>query len=263
MNEIICGKSEDVIDTLPSNSVNLIISSPPYNVDLGNNKFKKDGYDEYEDNKDHEKFLDEVKLVFDKAKRVLTDDGRVVINTGNTKNGRIPTAHDTVHFMTKELRYKMYTTIIWNKLQTSNRTAWGSFNSPSFPSFPTSIEYILVFAKNSLKLTHKGISDLDKQEFIKWSYSYWDFQPETNMSKYDHPAMFPVELPTRCIKLFTYKGDTILDPYSGAGTTCYAAKLLERNYIGIDMSEKYCETARKRLARVKDKKALSNFFDII
>lgn len=262
MNEIICGKSEEVLDKLPADSINLIVCSPPYNVDLGKNKFKKNGYDEYEDNKEHEQFLSDVKLVFDKAKRVLKEDGRVVINTGNTKNGRIPTAHDTVHFMTKELGYKMYTTIIWNKSQTSNRTAWGSFNSPSFPSFPTSIEYILVFAKNSLKLLHKGISDLDKQEFIKWSYSYWDFPPETDMNKYDHPAMFPLELPIRCIKLFTYKGDTILDPYSGAGTTCVAAKLLERNYIGIDMSEKYCETARKRLSKIKTVEQLKNFFPI-
>lgn len=264
MNKIFHGKSEEMIDQIPDNSVNLIVTSPPYNIDLGNAKTKSKRmkkYDEYDDAISHEQFLEDRRLFFSRVKRVLKDDARIVINISDTENGRVPLGPDIVHLMVRELGYKMYTTIVWNKsFQTSNRCSWGSWMSPSAPSFPTPFEWIYVFAKEHIKLQHTGKTDLDKQEFLDWSLAYWNFSGERRMSEFDHPAMFPEELPKRCIKMFSYIGDTVLDPYNGVGTTCVVAKKLERQYIGIDMSEKYCKTAQNRLNKIISREEIGVFF---
>jgi DNA modification methylase len=266
MNKIFCGKSEEVIDELPDKSVNLIITSPPYNIDLGNKKvkskrFKK--YDEYEDNISHEQFLNDRRIFFEKAKRILKDDARIIINISDDKNGRIPLGADIVHLMVRELGYKMYTTIVWNKSnQTSNRCSWGSFMSPVAPSFPTPFEWIYVFYNKTPKLIHRGITDLDRKEFVDWSLAYWNFSGESKMKQFDHPAMFPEELPKRCIKMFSFKGDVVLDPYNGVGTTCLVAKKFDRKYIGIDLSEEYCKKAESRLKTVFNREELNTFFPV-
>ena len=89
--------------------------------------------------------------------------------------------------------------------------------------------------------------DITKEEFKKWVNAEWSIAPERNMKKYDHPAMFPEELVRRAIKLFSYKNDIVLDPFNGAGTTTFVAKQQERRFIGIDISEQYCNTAKNRL----------------
>lgn len=248
MNEIFCGKAEDVIKDFPDDLVNLIVTSPPYNVNLGKNKYKKDGYDFHEDNKNHDDYIQDMRTFFSNCKRILTNDARIVINIGDAKNGKITTHSDVIQMM-KELHYIPYGIIIWNKKTTSNRCAWGSFKSPSQPSFPIPFEYILIFAKNSLKLEHKGKSDLTKDEFVKWSLAHWEFPPETR-KEFEHPAPFPTELPKRCIKMLSYVDDVVLDPYCGTGTTCVTAKELNRKYIGIDISEKYCNYSKTRLRRI-------------
>lgn len=264
MNKIFCGKSEEVIDELPDKSVNLIITSPPYNIDLGNSKTKSKRmkkYDEYDDSISHEQFIEDRRIFFSKVKRILTDDARVVINISDTQNGRVPLGSDIIQLMTRELDYKMYTTIVWNKGgQTSNRCSWGSFMSPVAPSFPTPFEWIYVFANKELKLKHKGISDIDRKEFIDWSFAYWNFPGERKMNDFDHPAMFPEELPKRCIKMFSFKGDVVLDPYNGVGTTCLVAKKFDRKYIGIDLSKKYCKKAEERLNKVMSREEVNTFF---
>ena len=109
-------------------------------------------------------------------------------------------------------------------------------------------EFIEVFDKD----THKKIGDKDniditEEEFKEWVYAKWTFPPETKMKDFDHPAMFPEELPKRVLKLFSYKGDIVLDPFNGAGTTSFVAWKLKRRFIGIDISDKYCKTALKRI----------------
>lgn len=236
---------------LQNNIIDLIITSPPYNVDLGNNKYNRNPYDLYNDNKEHQQYIDWLKEIFKEAYRVLKDGGRICINIGDGKNGSVPTHSDIIYFMTHELNYIPITTIIWNKNQIGNRTAWGSFNSPSCPSFPTPFEYLLVFAKGNKKLQNKGDTDLTKEEFINWSLSIWNFAPETKMKQIGHPAMFPEELAKRCIKMFSWIGSNVLDPFSGAGTTCKVAKELNRNYIGFDISKEYCDIANKRINIIK------------
>ncbi len=231
------------IPLLQDNSIDLLITSPPYNVNL--NKVKQ-GYDIYNDNKCHLEFIQWLKSIFELLYPKIKKGGRLVINIGDGKNGAIPTSSDVIQFM-KELNYIPFTHIIWNKKHTSSRTAWGSWLSPSCPSFPTPFEHILVFCKETNILNHKGNSDLIKQEFIDYSLAMWEFPPEKDQKKYNHSAMFPEELPKRCIKMFTYIGDTVLDIFSGIGTTCKVAKDLNRNYIGFELSEEYYKTSLSRV----------------
>ncbi|GHR67280.1 hypothetical protein JP0104_05040 [Helicobacter pylori] len=112
-------------------------------------------------------------------------------------------------------------------------------------------EFIEIFCKNNLKKEgDKDSIDITDDEFKKWVYGKWNFAPERNMKQYGHDAMFPEELVKRCLKLFSYQNDIILDPFNGAGTTTKVAKQLGRRFIGIDISEKYCEVARARLKEV-------------
>ena len=246
--EIINGKSEEVIPTLENDSIDLVVTSPPYNVDLGNNKYNKTPYNIYRDNKEHSEYIAWLTNIFLKIYPKLVSGGRVCINIGDGQNGRVPTHVDIIHFMTKELMYIPMANIVWNKNQCSNRFSWGSFSSPSCPSFPKPFEYIMIFAKDDRKLRHKGETDLTPEEFKKWAYSIWSLTGETKMKKFNHPAMFPVEIPYRLIKMLSWKGAIVLDPFNGAGTTGVACKQLGRNYIGIELSEEYCETSRKRIA---------------
>jgi len=241
--------NEDCLVTLsnmPNMFLDLVVTSPPYNVDLGNNKYHKNPYDLYRDNKDHQEYIKWLEHIFNNIYIKLKKGGRVCINIGDGKNGAVPTSSDIIQFM-KELNYIPITHIIWHKQTVGNRTSWGSWMSPSCPSFPTPFEHILVFAKDSKKLMEQGKTDLTKEEFIHWSLALWEFPPENKQNKYGHNAMFPLELPIRCIKMFSWIDSIVYDPFCGAGTACVAAKLLNRIYIGSEISEKYCEIAKQRL----------------
>lgn len=237
---------------LTNSTIDLCVTSPPYNVDLGNNKYNKTSYDLYNDNKEHHEYISWLENIFRELHYKLKSGGRVCINIGDGKNGSVPTSSDITYFMTHNLKYIPITHIIWDKSQIGSRTAWGSFNSPSCPSFPTPFEHILVFAKDDKKLQSKGETDLEKQEFIDWSIPLWKFKPETKQKQYGHPAMFPEELPRRCIKLFSWVGANVIDIFSGLGTTCKVAKDLHRNYIGFEISKEYCDLSKKRLSENVD-----------
>ena len=212
--------NEDNIQTLnrmDDDFLDLTITSPPYNVDLGNNKLNKNPYNLYNDNLEHKKYISWLESVFSLVYKKTKHGGRCIINIGDGKNGSVPTHSDIIQFMVN-IGWIPMTTIIWEKNQIGNRTAWGSFNSCSSPSFPTPFEYILVFCKGDKKLQWKGNTDLDKEDFIKWSLAVWKFAPETRMKKFGHPAMYPVELPLRCIKMFSWVGSVVYDPFMGLGT---------------------------------------------
>jgi site-specific DNA-methyltransferase (adenine-specific) len=95
-------------------------------------------------------------------------------------------------------------------------------------------------------MNESGISDITRDEFIEWTSGIWSFSGESR-KKIGHPAPFPLELPKRCIKLFSFVGDTVLDPFLGSGTTLLACALLNRRGIGVEIDRKYCELAKKRL----------------
>lgn len=239
--------NEDNLETLkriPNDYIDLTVTSPPYNVDLGNNKLNKNPYDLYDDNKEHKEYIKWLKCLFQEIYTKTKDGGRCVINIGDGQNGRIPTHSDIIQMMI-EIGWLPYTTIIWDKNQVGSRTAWGSFMNCSAPSFPTPFEYILVFCKNSRKLLTIGDTDLTKDEFIKWSLAKWTFNGET--SKTGHPAPFPIELPMRCIKMFSWIGSVVYDPFMGSGTTAIASIQTNRKYIGSEISDTYYKLATERI----------------
>lgn len=247
-NKIIHGKCEDIIPTLEDDSIDLLITSPPYNVDLGNNKYNKDGYNSYDDNKNFMEYILWMQSIFKSLKPKMKEDGRLCINIGDQKNGQIPTHFHVINFMIK-CGYNPFSTIIWNKKHTSNRSAWGSWLSPSNPSFPTPFEYILIFYNESKKKLSRGETDLTKSEFVENSSALWEI-PGCKKVKNGHPCPFPLELPTRLIKQLTWVGDTVLDIFAGSGTTGEACKNLGRNYILIESDKEYIEMTEKRLDRL-------------
>lgn len=243
-NQIVCGDSETYLrDSVKPNSVDLVITSPPYNL-----KSPKINYDQYPDTKEYADYMLWLLRIFDGAMGVMKDGARLCVNISDPKNGAIATHVHLQHYLCYA-GFNYYTTLVWDKHQLGSSTAWGSFKSPSCPSFPTQWEYILVFYKGAnRKLPEKGETDLTKEEFIEWSRGLWRFPPETrSRKKFGHPAAFPEELPRRLIKMLSWKDALVLDPFNGVGTTTLVAHQLSRRYLGFDISEDYCEVARRRI----------------
>ena len=241
MNEIICSDSLVALREMADESVDIVLTSPPYNYGME--------YDTHDDNGDSGEYLEQILTVFVECKRVLKSGGRLIINIQPNYKQYFPTHHKITQRMIDEGMI-WRGEIIWLKNNLRKLTAWGSWKSPSCPYLSYPFEFIEVFSKDSLKhVGDKNDIDITKDEFIKYVNGHWSMAPETKMKEYGHPAMFPEELVERCLKLFSYKGDVVLDPFNGAGTTTLVAHKLERNYIGIDMSETYCSVARDRIAR--------------
>ena len=182
----------------------------------------------------------------------MKKSGRIALNVGDPHNGKILSHVDISHFMVRELNYLSMANIVWEKSQISNRLSWGSWCSASSPSFPKSFEYIMIFAKETLKLEEKGETDLLPEEFKKWAISMWKIAPDTKMKELKHPATFPLALPYRLIKMLSWKNATVLDPFNGAGTTGVACKKLGRKYIGIEISQDYIDISLKRINKADE-----------
>jgi len=243
LNEIICDDSLKVLKTLPDNCIDLTLTSPPYN-------FNRE-YSEYDDLQTNEEYFEKLFEILKEVCRVTKYGGRVIVNIMPLFSDFIP-SHFMIGNFFMQQKFIWRDEIIWNK---NNRncsySAWGSYRSSSSPYMKKLHEYILVFAKGSIKHdipNHEYQDDMQKLEFSEWvKTGTWSMAPETRQKDYGHPAMFPEELAYRCLKLFSGRGDTILDPFNGAGTTTKMAYQTNRNYIGIDIDENYCKTARERI----------------
>jgi DNA modification methylase len=239
-NKIICGDSEEFLKKLPDNCVDLIFTSPPYNFGL-----------EYSANDDAfhwENYFGKLFRIFSECVRVLKFGGRIAVNVQPLFSDYIPSHHlISQFFIEKKLIWKGE--ILWEKNNYNcEYTAWGSWKSPSNPYLKYTWEFVELFSKGTLKKEGSSAkADISADEFKKWVVAKWSIAPERDMKDFDHPAMFPEELAVRVLKLFSFEGDLILDPFNGAGTTTAVAKKMNRDFLGIDNSEKYCETARKRM----------------
>lgn len=248
-NKIIVGDSEVILKELPDNCIDLILTSPPYNFGLE--------YESHKDGIDWKKYFDKLFAIFKECIRILKFGGRIVVNVQPLFSDYVPIHHIISNFfMENKLIWKGE--IIWDKHNYNCKyTSWGSWKSPSNPYLKYTWEFLEIFCKGTLK--HYGnYEDIDitSDEFKRWVYAKWDINPEYNMKKYGHPAMFPEELCERVIKLFSFKGDIVLDPFNGVGTTTFVAKKLGRIYIGIDISEDYCKKAEERLKEIEGKDKL-------
>ncbi len=193
-------------------------------------------------------YFDKLNRIWKDCCRVLKPGGRICVNIQPLFSDYMPT-HHIISNQLLELGLLWKAEILWEKHNYNCKyTAWGSWKSPSMPYLKYTWEFIEVFCKESHK--KEGAADkidISGDEFKKWVYAKWDIAPESNMKKYNHPAMFPEELVVRLLKLFSYQDDVVLDPFNGVGTTTLVAYKLKRRYIGIDISAEYCKTAKERL----------------
>ena len=233
---------DDVLTTTRVNadSVDLVVTSPPYNVDIQ--------YNSHKDDVSYADYLEFSRKWISRCFEWLKDDGRFCLNVPLDKNkGGQQSVGADLTTIAKEIGFHYHSTIIWNEGNISRRTAWGSWMSASAPYVIAPVELIVVlYKKNWKKTSGSKISDIERNEFMDWTNGLWVFNGESK-KRIGHPAPFPIELPRRCVKLFSYVDDVVLDPFSGSGTTLIAAVTNNRKGIGIDVDRKYCELARKRI----------------
>ena len=236
--------NEDILMVdLEPNSVDLLITSPPYNLSID--------YEDKIDDMNFDKYLEWCKEWIKKCYGFMKPDGRVCLNIPmkitqpHDKSVNIPFVYEfTKMFM--EVGFGFNNMIIWDK-GNNNKTCWGSFKSASSPFVRDPAECILLFFKDQWKkIDKKGDNDISNTNFVKWTQNVWSF-PTEKRKQNPHPAPFPIELPTRCIQLFSYVGDTVFDPFVGSGTTILAANNLKRKWVGVDITENYCKMSSSRI----------------
>jgi site-specific DNA-methyltransferase (adenine-specific) len=238
-NGLIIYKEDFLKASIDENSIDLIVTSPPYNVDIQ--------YGNYKDGIPYDEYLKFSKEWITQALKVLKSDGRMCLNIPLDKNkgGQKSVAADFTK-IAKDVGFNYHSTIIWNEGNISRRTAWGSWLSARAPYVIAPVEVILVLYKNSWRKLSSGENDIIKQEFMDWTNGVWTFQGESK-KRVGHPAPFPIELPRRCIKLFSYVGDIILDPFLGSGSTLIAAYQNKRKGVGVEIDQKYFDLSIKRI----------------
>lgn len=245
LGKVTCKDCLEFMRELPDSCVDIIITSPPYNLGIN--------YASHNDNMSYDNYIEWQKNIHTESKRILKDTGRLIINIPFDTKCEASERHPIYSDFIKIVPLTYRTTIYWNNGNVSNRIAWGSFQSASAPHISIPGESIIVFHKGDWKRDHAGTSTMTKKEFIDWTIGDWRFGAERNRN---HPAPFPIELPSRCLKMFSYKEDIVFDPFMGSGTTAVAAEQLGRRFIGCDMEQSYVDMANKRVIDEINKRGL-------
>jgi site-specific DNA-methyltransferase (adenine-specific) len=256
---------------LPENSIDLIITSPPYSVNIA--------YDVYDDNTTINEYLDFSKKWLEKAFSVLKDDGRICVNVPyeinlKDRGGRIFIVSEIWNVM-KKIGFQWFGLVDLEEdsPHRSKTTAWGSWMSCSQPYIYNPKECLIIAYKKSPKKVKgepqwKGevmdveqedgtikkktvYKDKDKKEFMELVFGQWKY---LNDSRPLTKATFSMDIPTKAIKILSYKNDIVLDPFAGSGTSLVAAEILDRRWIGIELSPNYSKVASDRVQAFIDEK---------
>ncbi|MDD2529037.1 MAG: DNA methyltransferase [Lentimicrobiaceae bacterium] len=242
------------MNLISDEAVQLVITSPPYWQLKDYGIESQIGYHE-----DYETYINNLNLVWKECYRVLDNGCRLCINIGDqfaraVYYGRykvIPIRTEIIKFC-ESIGFDYMGAIIWQKQTTTNTTGgaslMGSFPTPRNGILSIDYEFILIFKKlGSPSKVSKEVKDQSKMTTEEWKEyfsGHWNFG---GVKQDGHIAMFPEELPKRLIKMFAFKGETVLDPFMGSGTTSLAAKNLERNSIGYEINPEFIEIAKQKL----------------
>lgn len=261
---------------VPENSVHLIVTSPPY---FNIKDYSLDGYQKERkyrktkgqigDIQDYKNYIDEMLKIWRQCERVLKPNGKLVINTPlmpilkkklNTHYNRhiFDINSDIQNSILNNAKLFLLDVYIWNRTNPGKRLMFGSYPYPRNFYAQNTIEFITVYVKdgipnNDIPKTLRGQSKLSEREWVKYTKQIWNI-PTVNRGDSafgEHSAIMPEEIVKRCVKLFTFKGDIVLDPFTGSGTTLKVAKNMGRNFIGYEISKGYRKIINKKLENVK------------
>jgi site-specific DNA-methyltransferase (adenine-specific) len=268
INTVINGDCIEVMKEMPEGVVDLIVTSPPYGVNIA--------YDVHDDDMEINEYLEFTRKWMTEAYKVLKDDGRIALNipyeiNRQAKGGRIFFVSEVYQVM-KEIGFKFFGIVDLEEdsPHRSKTTAWGSWMSPSSPYIYNPKEcMVLAYKKHHIKkvkgepqwkgeptVTEEGKTKIvyqeqDKKDFMELVFGQWKY---LNDSRPMTKATFSMDIPTKAIKILSYKNDVVLDPFNGSGTSCVAAEILDRRWIGIELSENYANIARQRIQGFVDQK---------
>lgn len=226
----------------PDAAYDMVLTSPPYNINID--------YQGYNDQATESDYWQHIESVLTESYRCLRPAGRMAINIMPNSQINMPT-HSRITALLESLGAVWITEIIWDKGGVNRWFPRGTYGSAVKPWFQHSFEYIVVVGKGSSRREAPGPGDLTNTEYTRWTTPMWRIQPETAMKRWGHPAMFPEELVLRLLKLFSWPGDHILDPWGGAGTTALVARQNNRLATSIEQSAQYHSIAQGRLAQAE------------
>jgi site-specific DNA-methyltransferase (adenine-specific) len=271
-NKVINGNCIEVMKEFDESSIDLIVTSPPYGCGIK--------YDVHDDDMEFSEYKTFSNDWLSQAYRILKDDGRIAVNipyeiNRQGKGGRIFMVAEVWKIM-QEIGYGFFGIVDLEEdsPHRSKTTAWGSWMSPSSPYIYNPKEcVILAYKKQHIKkikgepewvgvptdiemedgTTKRKVvyQDNDKKEFMELVFGQWKY---LNDSRPMTKATFSMDIPTKAIKILTYKNDIVLDPFAGSGTSCVAAEILGRRWIGIELSENYARIASERVRHFEEQK---------
>ncbi|HET8931060.1 MAG TPA: site-specific DNA-methyltransferase [Acidimicrobiales bacterium] len=251
--DVIYQSDARAMDKVPSNSVALVVTSPPY---FAGKQYEEDlGVDGVP--ADYFEYLDLLQGVFAECKRVLEPGGRIAVNVANLGRRPYRSLSSDVTEILQDLGLLLRGEVIWWKGRAAGGScAWGTFQRPSNPVLRDVTERVVIASKGrfdrALTPTQRfdrglpSTATISRDEFMEATTDLWEMSPES-ATRVGHPAPFPVELPQRLIELFTYEDDVVLDPFMGSGTTAVAAVRSERRFVGYDMDPNYVALAGERI----------------
>ncbi len=257
---------------LPDNSVQLIVTSPPY---FNIKDYSLDGYQKNKKTKkavgqigdiaDYQKYIDEMVLVWKECERVLKPNGKLIINTPlmpmlkknlvtHYNRHIFDINSDIEHSVLHKTGLFLMDVYIWNRTNPSKKLMFGSYPYPRNFYAQNTIEFITVFVKdgipeNNLPKKIKEQSKLTQKEWVEFTKQIWNIPipGKGDMAFGEHSAIMPEEIVRRCVRLFTFVGDVVLDPFTGSGTTLKVAKELGRNFVGYEISKSYEDIIKLKL----------------
>jgi len=263
MAEIYCGDSRNMKE-LDDESVHLVITSPPY-FDLKNYNSNNNHGNQIGSPRSFDEYMSNLNAVWKECIRVLVPDGKLCINcmpvflsgheTDFERRVTKLVISDIENFMYSTKKMFLHALFIWDKRKIVRFSSFGSYPYPPniFSTFP--FEWIIVFSKKGKRPPFdpkmKKKSKLTTKEWQKWAVdSVWEMNP-AKAKGIGHPAPFPEELPHRLIKMYSFVGDIVLDPFIGSGTTAVVAERLGRKAIGYEINPDYVKLAKKRLSQLQ------------